>query len=52
MPGNNSFEFKTFRDIEQAYRIKYQYFKLYCQSNSILVNDCDSLEPYNTYHKS
>ncbi len=52
MPASNVFESKTFRDIEQAQRIKYQYFKLYCQSNSILVNDCDSLEPYNTYHKS
>ena len=52
MPGNNTFTHKIFHDIEQAQRIKYQYFKLYCQSNSILVNDCDLLEPYNTYHKS
>lgn len=53
MPASNVFEFRTFRNnIEQAQRIKYQYFKLYCQSNSILVNDCDSSEPYNTYHKS
>lgn len=52
MPGNNSFAFKTFRDIEQAQRIKYQYFKLYCQSNNILVNDNDPLDQYNTYHKS
>ena len=52
MPGSNVFVSKIFHDIEQAQRIKYQYFKLYCQSNSILVNDNDPLEPYNTYHKS
>lgn len=52
MPGNNVFVSKIFHDVEQAQRIKYQYFKLYCQSNSILVNDNDPLESYNTYHKS
>ena len=52
MPGSNVFVSKIFHDVEQAQRIKYQYFKLYCQSNSILVNDSDPLEPYNTYHKS
>lgn len=36
-------------DIEYAQRIKYQYFKLYSQSNSVLVNDHNPLDPYVTY---
>lgn len=52
MPGSNIFVSKIFHEIEQAQKIKYQYFKLYCQSNSILVNDNDTLNPYNTYYKS
>lgn len=40
---------RGYRDIEEAQKIKYQYFKLYCQSNSVLVNDNDSLNQYNTY---
>lgn len=52
MPGSNIFVSKIFHEIEQAQKIKYQYFKLYCQSNSILVNNNDALNPYNTYYKS
>ena len=40
---------REYRDIEEAQKIKYQYFKLYCQSNSVLVNDNDPLNQYNTY---
>lgn len=40
---------RVYRDIEEAQKIKYQYFKLYCQSNSVLVNDNDPLNQYNTY---
>ena len=41
---------RGYRDIEEAQKIKYQYFKLYCQSNSVLVNDNDPLNQYNSYH--
>lgn len=40
---------RGYSDIEEAQKIKYQYFKLYCQSNSVLVNDNDPLNQYNTY---
>lgn len=54
MPGNDALQTKVYRNddsnIEQVQRIKYQYFKLYNQSNSILVGDNDPLNPYNTYY--
>lgn len=50
MPEGNGSRSRTYEDIEQAQRIKYQYFKLYNQSNSILVNDSDPSDPYNTYY--
>lgn len=50
MPEGNVSRSRTYEDIEQAQRIKYQYFKLYNQSNSVLVNDSDPSDPYNTYY--
>lgn len=50
MPETNTLQTKTYNDIEQAQKIKYQYFKLYCQSNSILVNDNDPSNPYNSFY--
>lgn len=50
MPEGNRSRSRTYEDIEQAQRIKYQYFKLYNQSNSVLVNDSDPSDPYNTYY--
>lgn len=54
MPENNALQTKVYRNddsnIEQVQRIKYQYFKLYNQSNSILVGDNDPSNPYNTYY--
>ena len=50
MPEGNGYRSRTYEDIEQAQRIKYQYFKLYNQSNSVLVNDSDPSDPYNTYY--
>ena len=50
MPQTNTLQTKTYNDIEQAQKIKYQYFKLYCQSNSILVNDNDPSNPYNSFY--
>lgn len=49
-PETNTLQTKTYNDVEQAQKIKYQYFKLYCQSNSILVNDNDSSNPYNSFY--
>ena len=49
-PETNTLQTKTYNDIEQAQKIKYQYFKLYCQSNSILVNDNDPSNPYNSFY--
>lgn len=49
MSGDNIFQNKTYNDIEQAQRIKYQYFKLYCQSNSVLVYDNNQLDQNNPY---
>lgn len=48
--GKYTYQRKTYQDIEQAQRIKYQYFKLYCQSNNVLVNDNDPSNPYNPYY--
>lgn len=50
MPEINTLQTKTYNDIDQAQKIKYQYFKLYCQSNSILVNDNDPSNPYNSFY--
>ena len=50
MPEANTLQTKTYNDIDQAQKIKYQYFKLYCQSNSILVNDNDPSNPYNSFY--
>lgn len=50
MPESNSLKTNTYNDVEQAQKIKYQYFKLYCQSNNILVNDNDSSNPYNSFY--
>lgn len=50
MPEGSVSRSRTYEDIEQAQRIKYQYFKLYNQSNSVLVNDSDPSDPYNTYY--
>ena len=49
-PEINTLQTKTYNDIDQAQKIKYQYFKLYCQSNSILVNDNDPSNPYNSFY--
>lgn len=49
-PEINTLQTKTYKDIDQAQKIKYQYFKLYCQSNSILVNDNDPSNPYNSFY--
>ena len=49
-PQINTLQTKTYNDIDQAQKIKYQYFKLYCQSNSILVNDSDPSNPYNSFY--
>lgn len=50
MPESNSLKTNTYNDVEQAQKIKYQYFKLYCQSNNILVNDNDPSNPYNQFY--
>lgn len=50
LPEDNTLQTKTYNNVEQAQKIKYQYFKLYCQSNNILVNDNDSSNPYNSFY--
>lgn len=50
LPGKYASQYKIYDNVEQAQRVKYQYFKLYCQSNNVLVNDNDPSNPYNTYY--
>ena len=51
-PGDNIGLLKEYYVIEEAQRIKHQYFKLYCQSNSVLVNDNDPSDQYNSYRST
>lgn len=41
--------YKPYDSFQSAMNVKYQYFKLYCQSDDVLVGDCDKSNPYNNW---
>lgn len=51
-PENKIVAPRIYDDVEQSQRVKYQYFKLYCQSDNVLVNDNNPLDPYVTYQRT